>query len=231
MAGPVAVSRTRSSSELHQRRILGHRAGLAYPFFTGVAILFYEVVFNGSTDQILIGMFFVVVYGIFGGAVGIIISSISGLFSIALIIVINWSLGYPLNARSAAISAGSLAGYAPTVWVLFTPGFGGRVSDQMVVGFLGPVLAMILGAIGAAWASSKFGGYDFNVATRRNRFRLSILHIMIATAWVAVTFAVANLFGGPEFGIAVAAWFVLQGFLLGFVHVFRKIALQRSSSK
>ena len=203
-------------------------AGCVYPFLMGVAILFFEVVFNGATNQILIGMFFVAVYGILGGAVGLIVSGFTGIISIAMLIVVNRSLGYPLNPRSAAISAGGLAGYAPTVWILFTTPSTGGFSVKVAAGFLGPVLAMILGAIGAACSSSKFGGYESAVSTRRDRFRPSIMHIMIATAWIAVTFAIANFFGGPEFSIAVAAWFVLQAFLLVVIHAFRKIALQES---
>lgn len=198
-------------------------AGFAYPICLAIGFLIYNSTLNGPTGQLVSDFVFLVFYILIGGTFGIAISSFTGLISICLIIIMNRSMGYPLDARSAAVSAGSLAGYSPTVWILFAYYSSGGFTGLAEVGFFGPILAMTLGAIGAAWASTKYGGYDFSVATRRRKSRLSIMHLMIATTWVAAVFGIANFFGGLEFAIAAAGWFVLQAIMLGGIHVFRKL--------
>ena len=198
-------------------------AGIAYPIFLTVGFFIYQVLLNGVNNQLVSGITFLTFYSLVGGLLGLAISALTGLISIYLIILMNRSMRYPLDARSAAILAGSLAGYSPTVWILFTDTFAGNFAGSAWVGFLGPILAMTFGAIGAAWASAKYGGYDFSVATQRQKSRLSIMHLMIATGWIAITFAIANFFGRLEFAIAVAVWLVLQVILLGGIHVSRKL--------
>ena len=196
-------------------------AGFAYPIILAIGFLVYQSTFN--TGQLVSNFVSMVFFILVGGMFCIVISSFTGLISICLVIVMNRSMGYPLDARSAAVSAGSLAGYSPTVWILFAYYSSGGFTGLAEVGFFGPILAMTLGAIGAAWASTKYGGYDFSVATRRRKSRLSIMHLMIATTWVAAVFGIANFFGGLEFAIAAAGWFVLQAIMLGGIHVFRKL--------
>ena len=198
-------------------------AGCAYPAFMGGIVLIIGGLYSGSLDELPLALFVFAFYTVIGGAFGAVVAAISAMFSIALVILMNRSLSYPLDARSAAISAGSLAGYAPTVWVLFSPGISGQFSQAAVAGFLGPILAMTLGAIGAAWASSVFSSFDFSVATRPRKSRLTIMHMMIATSWIAVTFAIANVFGGLGFAAAAAGWFFLQGIMLSIIHLYRTL--------
>ena len=201
-------------------------AGGAYPFFLASIILFFAAIYAGNASDFVSGFSFLLYFSLVGGVIGMLVATVTGLFSIALLITVNRSLGYPLNARSAAISAGSLAGYATTVWILFIDELGSDYAAVAAVGILGPILAMTLGAIGAAWASSSYCDFGFSLATRPRKSRLSIMQMMIATAWIAVTFAIANLLGGLGFAIAVAGWFVLHGFLLGVIHLHRKLRKQ-----
>ena len=200
-------------------------AGCAYPFFTTSIVLIFGAIYAASSlDEIFEGIFFLGFFSFFAGIIGLLIAGFTGLLSITLVIVMNRSLGYPLDARSAAISAGSLAGYAPTVWILFLDGgIGVNYTAMAAVGFLGPILAMTLGAIGAARASNAYGGYDLAIASRRKKSRLSIMNMMIATTWIAVTFAIANVFGGLGFAVAAAGWFFLQGIMLSIIHLYRTL--------
>ena len=198
-------------------------AGCAYPFCMTSIVLIFGAIYAASLDEIFEGIFFLGFFSFFAGIFGLLIAGFTGLLSITLVIVMNRSLGYPLDARSAAISAGSLAGYAPTVWILFFDGFGRNYTAMAAVGFLGPILAMTLGAIGAAWASNAYGGYDLAIASRRKKSRLSIMNMMIATTWIAVTFAIANVFGGLGFAVAAAGWFFLQAVMLSIIHLYRKL--------
>ncbi len=186
-------------------------AGMIYP-----ACLFLVAIMP-QMQSIRIGpaeFLILFVMALFGGAtVGSLVSMVTGLLSIIIVHAINRSLGYPLNELSASISAGSMAGYMPTVAVVFLVGASGRVPDILMAGVIGPLLAMCLGAAGAAWGAKRWGGFDLsNLPSRQHK--LSVFHMLMATMWISITFAVANAFGGPEFGIAAAAWFVLQGLML-----------------
>lgn len=197
-------------------------AGSAYPSIAASALLICSLFYTSIID-LPSALLILVIYSLIGAVFGFLIAGVVGGLAILLVVVVNRSLGYPLDARSAAISAGSLAGYTCTVWILFTPGAWGNLIEIAATTLLGPILAMTLGAIGAARASSKYGGLNFSVATRRRKQKISILHLMVATAWIAVALAIANSFGGLEFGFAVIGWFVLQGFMLGFIWLIRKL--------
>lgn len=197
-------------------------AGAVYPFVVGCLVAFCTFLFTGSNDPASV-IIVAAVFSVIGGLCGFVIAGIVGGLAVLLVMAINRSLGYPLDARSATISAGSLAGYASTVWILFTPVVGTDLIEAAIKVVLGPILAMTMGAIGAARASSKFGGYDFSVASQRRKQRISILHLMVATAWIAAALAIVNSFGGAEFAFAIVGWFVLQAFMLGFISTVRKI--------
>ena len=156
-----------------------------------------------------------------GTTIGAVLSAITGLASVVLVYLMNRSLGYPLDEASAVISAGSMAGYMPTVFAVFSAMRFGGMESVAFAGALGPLLAMTMGAIGASWSARKWGGFDISRATVRKR-KLSVFHLMMATTWVAVTFAIANAWGGPEFAIAVAGWFALQGLMLAIFGQFRR---------
>ena len=196
-------------------------AGAVYPFVVSL-VAFCSILFTGIIDPVS-GIIFVAAFSIIGGLCGFVIAGIVGGLAVLLVMAINRSLGYPLDARSATISAGSLAGYASMVWILFTPIVGTDLVEAAIKVIVGPILAMTMGAIGAARASSKFGWYDFSVASQRRKQRISILHLMVATAWIAVALAIVNSFGGSAFAFAVIGWFVLQAFMLGFISAVRKM--------
>lgn len=197
-------------------------AGAVYPFVVSCLVAFCSILFTGIIDPVY-GIIFVAAFSIIGGLCGFAIAGIVGGLAVLLVMGINRSLGYPLDARSASISAGSLAGYASTVWILFDSFFATDLVETAIIVVMGPILAMTMGAIGAARASSKYGGYDFSVASQRRKQRISILHLMVATAWIAVALAIANSFGGSAFAFAVIGWFVLQAFMLGFISAVRKM--------
>jgi len=196
-------------------------AGSVYPFIIGVCVALYNLPWIRTVDQLGWAFVSLVIFSCIGAFIGVIISGITGLASICLAIVFNMSLGRPLDPRSVAISTGSLAGYIPTVWILFDP-YMGRNLEFALIGFVGPILAMSLGAYGAAWSASAYGGSILSAAPPRHRHQLSILNMMVATTWIAVTFAIANMFGGIGFAIAAAGWFLLNGILLGAVYLYRR---------
>ena len=131
-------------------------AGAVYPFVVSL-VAFCSILFTGTNDPVS-GIIFVAAFSIIGGLCGFVIAGIVGGLAVLLVMAINRSLGYPLDARSATISAGSLAGYASMVWILFTPIVGTDLVEAAIKVIVGPILAMTMGAIGAARASSKYGG-------------------------------------------------------------------------
>lgn len=201
-------------------------AGALYPVILTALIWIWRTIASGD-----IGVYslsdFVLFSGMLilcGGCAGAFISAISGLISVALVCTMNWSVGNPIDARAAAISAGSLAGYMPTVLVLFGPVSTTQVSFVALVGFLGPILAMSMGALGAYWSAADCCGFDIDTVCRnRPTYRLTITTIMMGTFWIAIACAGCNFFGGPQLAIAAAGWFVLQAFMLLLVRQYRII--------
>jgi len=193
-------------------------AGMLYPAALFFVVLFSQLPSITGPIELLFGFGMVLV---FGGCVGAFLSTITGAISICIVYLMNWSLGYPLDEHSAVLSAGSMAGYMPTVFVVFTSSQYGSITDVAIVGALGPLLAMCMGAVGAVWGAKKWSGFDLSKATNR-KHKLSVTHLLVATTWVAVTFAIANAFGGPEFGIAAAGWFALQAIMLLLVKSFSR---------
>ena len=204
-------------------------AGFCYPSCIALIVAIAEGWQIGipSIEEAIAGAMFIV---FFGGIFGFMLSATTGLVSVLLIYWMNRSVGYPLDARSAAISTGSLAGYLPTAWVVFVmPGW--DATEVAITAALGPILAMSLGAIGAAWSSKRYAGIHYELARHHIRSRISILNLMMATAWIAVTFATANLFGGPNFAIAVGVWFVLQSLMLAAVVLYKKAKSSRQQTR
>jgi len=210
-----------SENEAHLQYVLSAFPGIIlagglYPLCLGVLALMWQAVWDGRFD-LSDTLGFLGIFAMLGGMFGVIISAVTGLISIGLMWAMNRSLGYPLDGGSAAISAGSLAGYLPTAWVFFTPMFGKDFQESATIGFMGPILAMLLGAIGASWTAKRYTRPKFHAAVIRKKYRLSISHMMIATTWIAVVFALANFFGGTWFAIASAAWFGLQAIMLNLI--------------
>ena len=148
--------------------------------------------------------------------IGFIVSAVSVLISAAIIFLFNRSMGYPLDGISAAISAGSMAGYLPTIFLAAT-----APSMFFILAFLlGPLLAMTLGAIGANIALRKFAIIDLD-RIQRARWRLSVSRLMAITFWIALTLAIANLFHvRVAFVIVVLIWIAINGTTLGLFRLF-----------
>ena len=164
-----------------------------------------------SVERLVEVVFTACMFALFAGLFGFIVSSLTGFLAIFLVYFMNRSVGYPIGARMAAISAGSLAGYVPTVWILFVSG---SHMDLFMAGTLGPFLATILGACGAALSCKHYAGIEYEIARYHPKYRPTVSHLLIATTWIAVTFAICNFVGGLEIAIAAGAWFALQGLIL-----------------
>ena len=228
-AVPYDASR-HDQSDIHEKCVVSGfvgivMAGFLYPFSMAILILVWQFLWVGDVvpADLLSACFYLGVFSLIGGCIGFILSAVTGLLSMLLVIVINRSLGNPLAPRSAAISAGSLAGYIPTAWVVFSPEFGGTLAESAMVALMGPILAMSLGAIGAARTSRKFANPNALGFNPPEKHQLSIIHLLIGTSWIAVVFALSNVFGGQGFTIAVVMWFALQTAMLVGIWMYRKL--------
>lgn len=143
---------------------------------------------------------------------GTLLSLAAGFFSVAAVGIVNFSIGNPLGHKTATLTAGSLAGYIPTCFLLFTMEWGL---------FLTPPIAMAMGAFGASWSARGHKSDIWPPLVIPTNYRLSILRLMIATAWIAVFFAIANLFETLEFVFGFVAWFIINGLLIGIAKLYR----------
>ncbi len=193
-------------------------AGL-YPCVVSVFCVLYAIPNIGLAEALLV----IGVSALVGGAVGTVVALFTGVVAIPLVNAVNRSLGYPLDPQSSAICAGSLAGYIPTSWVLFTPELmGTNLWDFITVALIGPALAMVFGAVGAAWSCAKYGALELEKLILYRKYRLSISHLMIGTAWIAIVFAIANYFGGLGFVIAAAYWLGFQALMLAVIFLWQR---------
>ena len=191
-------------------------AGAMYP----IAIIIVTGLFAMGSAPSSSDMVAVVIFSVIGFLLGGMLSSITGTIAVFLIYLINKSLADPLSRETAALSAGSLAGYIPTAWVLFVTGSASWI-EITTAGFFGPILAMLMGAYGASRSAKAFGPGPFFPPHASRRYRLSIWHLLIGTTWVACIFGLANYFGGLEFAYAVVGWIVLQTILVGGIKLCR----------
>jgi hypothetical protein len=170
------------------------------------------------------GIFFI------GGIVGALYAMLTGWMAVILIWAMNKSLGNPFDRQTAAISVGSLAGYTAAIGSMYHLVFVVTTSSLFLMVFLGPFLAISMGAFGANWSSQHLS-YQGPLKTDSKRpVKLSIRHLMVGTTWIAATFALANAFGDFGFAVAVAGWFVLNGILLGCVKLYRSFKNKRAAT-
>ena len=145
--------------------------------------------------------------------VAIAIAAASGMISIYLIWIVNGSLGHPLNKESAAVSAGSLAGYVSLIGLVFTGEF---------VAYVLLLAATALGAAGASWSAKRC---DKNVekvtpAECEEPFTLTISRLMIVTVWFALIFSVIRLTSSWQIAGAIFGWFAANSLILGIAWLF-----------
>ena len=197
-------------------------AGGLYPVVVNLVAVLYRVVTMGwvfgPLDMTIIDFFMIAMIACI---VGILISFFTGIIAITIVGALNRSIGYPLDPRSSAISAGSLAGFIPTAWILFIPYLVNDIPEAMWLLLL-PIVAMCMGGWGAARTTREYDDFKSLFAAAFPKHQLSIKHMMMATAWVAATFALANFFGATEFAVAVGYWIVLQAIMLTVIHFYRK---------
>lgn len=145
-------------------------------------------------------------------SIGGIIAMVVGFFSLIFVYLFNLSLGNPLSHHTATLTAGSLACFVPTA-VLFP-------ADEWWVCLLPPIAAA-MGAYGASWSARGHKPDAWRPQVKETKYKLSILRLMIATVWIAVFLAAANLFESKEFVIAVAVWFICNGLLMFLAKLYR----------
>lgn len=200
--------------------------GVLYPLVLYVILMGWFAISEGLPKMTVADLptvfLIVLVYILFAAASGALISGFTGIASILLVTAVNATLGNPLTRRIAVITAGSLAGFIPTAWVFFgmamhsTAFSSSQIRQYFMIGFFGPVLAMLMGAWGGYWYYTKYTETSVTyMPVRRKPHRLTIIHLFAATTWVAAMFGFINLTGGMYFAISVVAWFFLNLLLLG----------------
>lgn len=155
-------------------------------------------------------------------SVGSVISLGAGFLSVVVVWLFNRSLGNPLDHQAATLSAGSLAVYMPAMFLHYALELGGL--------FLIPIVAMVMGAFGASWSARGYVSCFARPQVKEATYKLSILRLMIATMWIALFLAAANLFESKQFVIAVATWFVCNGLLVFLAKLYRLFRPLRSRS-
>ena len=145
------------------------------------------------------------------GSIGAIIFLTTGMLSVAFVGIVNMSLGYPLDHRTAALSTGSLAGFAPT-FILF--------AGEWPL-FVFPLFAMAMCAMGASWTVGNHMTDHWRPVVRETKYKLSIKRMMIATAWLAGLFATVSITGSPVIAIAAGIWILLNAVLIGIAKLYR----------
>ena len=212
-------------------------AGAAYPLVLGVLATLVTLTSMASALPSLSDLAIALVSAlvstfillVIGGTCGLILGTFAAALAVPVVIAVNRTIGNPISARSATICAGSIAGYLPTAWVMFTPLFGADLLGTIATLFFGPGLAMTMGAYGAAKSSAAYSKIKPAEAATSQRQPLSIRHLMMGTAWVAVTLSIGNYFGGLGFVIAVAVWFGLQALMLAAVNLLPKLTRRKTN--
>lgn len=187
-------------------------AGFAFPLLSGSGVLLAELLKHGfpaSAPELLLGavVYFFLVVLIAGPIVGM----ISGFIAIPLVWIVNMSLGSPMNRRTAVLSAGSLAGFMPTAFFVF----------------LGPwiwitLLAMAMGAFGASWSAHRHPSNIWRRPITETKYQISIVRLMIGTAWIALVLATINFTGDSRLAIAAGVWLISNVLLLGLAKMYRR---------
>ena len=204
-------------------------AGALYPIVLAVIIFLFELFRSGGTDitslvftDIPSALVAIVVISLALLIAGFILSGITGIAAIFLVYIVNTSMGNPMPKRISAITAGSLAGYSPTAFLFYEMPFiyyempFGGIQEYVLGVTLGPVLAMLMGAWGASWCVTRYTEKSVSfVPVRRTKYRLGITDLMVATAWFAAVFGLANFAGGMNFVVSVMIWIVLHSGLVG----------------
>ena len=197
-------------------------AAMCYPIFVGAIHAVWDSCnYRLPAPDEIAELLLISIAGIsFGGVMGAVIGLITGAIAIVIVSLINKSLGHPLAASALATACGGLAGYLSTSWVVFE-NLGS--SDLIWVGMLGPVMATVMGSIGAHWGTRRHR--RLLVHDSHHGFSFSITQILMATLWIALVFAIANAFGDARWLVffTIAAWFVLQAIVTAGILYFSRL--------
>lgn len=198
-------------------------AGASYAILLALIAFVFLVIMNvpSGNDDLLgaVAVFFFVV--IVAALYGMVASAVTGTVAIFLVWAFNFSLNHPLSKSMAVVSAGSLAGYLPTAFVFFNvePDLGNLAETALTV-FVGPVVAMLMGAKGAHWFATKY--VDSSKETARPlAIQFSIKNLFVVTAWIAGVLSFAN-YVGFWFLISAIIWIVMHVILLSVLSIRRK---------
>lgn len=148
---------------------------------------------------------------VFASGAGGIIAGLVAPFAILFVYAFNASLGFAINDRECVSAASGLTGYLPL--------FAAMSVDESIDGewfflfLLGPVMAMVSGIYIVRWYAHRREIHDW-MANRAISFRLGIRHLMAATIWFALLFAVTKLSGSFRFVVCVAVWIAIYAILL-----------------
>ena len=148
------------------------------------------------------------------GSISAVIFLTTGMLSVVFVGIVNMSLGYPLDHRTAALTTGSLAGFLPTGFILF--------SEEWPL-FVFPLFAMAMCATGATWTAGNHITDHWHPLVRETKYKLSIKRMMIATAWLAALFATVSITGSSAIAMAAGIWMLLNAVLIGIAKLYRKL--------
>jgi len=188
-------------------------AGALFSMLACCEALFVFGVWKYSYPPDLANIFLWGIFGsIFAVTIGSVVMSVTGIISIVLVWIINKSLGCPMSHRTAALSTGSLAGFLPTAYLVFTPW-----------SIWVTLLAMAMGAYGASWSARGHKLDAWRPQSHETKYQLSIFRLMIGTAWIAGILATINFTGYATLAIGIGAWFALNALLVGFAKLYRVV--------
>jgi len=160
----------------------------------------------------------VILVGLLIGFASFFFCLLAMLFVAPAVVVVNRTLGDLLDGPSVAVTIGSLTGFLCLLLVVAVP----QLSQaELRAILLGPVLASMMGAIGAWWGLQK--KHVFRLSDIKIRpLKLSVSQLLVMTFWFAVLFAVSNLCATPLFTVACLGWLLLNTLYVGVFRRYRR---------
>ncbi len=182
-------------------------AGGIYPL-TFIAIMTASMNWHFEVPFYLGLILSVCVSSFFGFFIGVLIALTTGVISILFLNGLNCLLGNLFNVRSLVGASGALAGYAPTAAVML----GRMPADSLVFFLIGPLLAMLIGFLGATiyfdWRYFEEIQEHQNATCPNLQFKIS--HLLLAMTFAATVIGISQLAGNLMFAILVGVWCALQ---------------------
>ena len=149
--------------------------------------------------------------------IGLVVFGMIGVLTVAWVWSINALLGRMFSRDTCAIAAAGLAGYVPTSIPVFLAAEYESVFtvEYSMAVLVGPVFATcFLSVVACRFTRSH---PPIRVAESAGKFQMSIWHLLVVTALVAATFAIAQRLGGTRFIVLIIGWFALESMLIGII--------------